>query len=63
MQIFNSLADLQTAIAEDMIAWLRQEQRELEEGGALASVFDVFLKHRNVQALDRALLFSRGSVK
>jgi len=46
----------QAANAEEMIARLRQEQRELEEGGTLASVFEVFLKHRNVQVLDRALL-------
>ena len=46
----------QAAIAENMIVRLKQEQREIEEGGTLTSVFEIFLKHKNIQALDRQIL-------
>ena len=46
----------QAALAEEVIARLKEEQRQLEEGVIETNIFDVFLKHKNVTGLDRFLL-------
>ena len=46
----------QAALAEDVIERLLDEQRQLEEGAVQVNVFEVFLKHKNIQELSRSLL-------
>ena len=46
----------QVAAAEEIIARLLEEQRQLEEGVIQANIFELFLKYKNIQALDRSLL-------